>query len=128
MASLGFLGLRGMQDQGLPSAIGFGLRLIVQQIQLRAGFWSVLPLQILHLAAVTWLWDLGLGVWGQVDSRFVSGNGDEPQGYPVKCNHGSRRVSLEAVLGLIYGHQEWGVVVEIAAVMGLDPGPEKVLS
>ena len=50
------------------------------------------------------------------------------RGCPVKCNHASRRVSLEAVLGLIYGHQEWGVVVEIAAVMGLDPGPEKVLS
>ena len=30
-------------------------------------------------------------------------------------------------MGLIYGHQEWGVIVEVAAVMGLDPGPENVL-
>lgn len=34
---------------GLPSAIGFGVRLIIQQIQLRLGFWVAVPLQLLHL-------------------------------------------------------------------------------
>ena len=34
---------------GLPSAIGFGVRLLIQQIQLRLGFWVAVPLQLLHL-------------------------------------------------------------------------------
>ena len=45
---------------------------------------------------------------------------------PAERRGDFRAAPREAIVGLIYGDQEWGVVLEIAAVMALDPGADEL--